>query len=183
MQSSSAMLRSLALLICATALAGCVASRVSHNTSANTAVVVSADIDRLTGAPWAGTLTYLDYTSRTQTSISSSLLMTRLPEQSDGNVAWEMRVSYANEPHANRAETAVLGRGGSVFRKGQVMERSVLPDGTVRVVTEQDGQDDDRDARFRFVYLLGDKQCSIQKLVRFKTEETFFERHIYRWSR
>ena len=180
----SAILRTLALLICAVALAGCVASRASRNTSVNTAVVVSPmDIDRLTGAPWAGTLTYLDYTSRAQTSIRSSLLMTRLPEQSDGNAAWEMRVGYANEPHANSAETAVLVRGGSVFREGQVMERSVLPDGTIRVVTEQDGEDDGRNARFRFVYLLGEKQCSIQKLVRFKTEEIFFERHIYRWSR
>ena len=58
-----------------------------------------------------------------------------------------------------------------------------LSDGTVLVVTEQDGQDDRRAARFRFVYLLGEKQCSIQKLVRFTPEEAFFERHIYRWNR
>ena len=177
-------LRSLATCACLAALVGCVATRAAPGTAVNAGAVVSpTDIDRLTGLPWSGALTYLDYTSHVQTTIKSSLLMTRLPEQSDGAFAWEMRVGYADEPHADSGETAVLMRGGRVFRDGQVMERAVLSDGTVRVVTEQSGQDDNRAARFRFVYLLSEKQCSIQKLVRFTPEEAFFERHIYRWSR
>lgn len=47
-----------------------------------------------------------------------------------------------------------------------MLERAVLADGSVKVVTEQDGEDDSRAARLRLVYLPGDKQCSIQKLVR-----------------
>ena len=177
-------LRSLATCACLAALAGCASTKPAPGAAVSAGAVVSAtDIDRLTGAPWTGTLTYLDYTSHVPTTIKSSLLMTRLPEQSDGAFAWEMRVGYADEPHANSGETAVLMRGGRVFRDGQVMERTVLSDGTVRVVTEQDGQDDKRAARFRLVYLLSEKQCSIQKLVRLAQEEEFFERHIYRWSR
>jgi hypothetical protein len=147
------------------------------------AVVTATDIDRLTGEPWTGTLTYLDYTSHVETTIKSSLLVVRSPEQSDDAFAWDMRVGYADEPQANSGATAVLARGGRVFRDGNVLERAVLSDGTVRVVTEQDGQDDGRSARLRFVYLLGEKQCSIQKLVRHPPDGAFFERHIYRWSR
>lgn len=118
--------------------------------------MTATDIKRLTGGPWRGTLTYLDYTKPVQTTIKSSLLMMRLPEHPDGAIAWEMSVGYADEPHANSGET---------------------------VVTEQDGQDDGRAARLRFVHLLGEKQCSIQKLVRLLPDGMFFERHIYQWSR
>jgi hypothetical protein len=169
---------------CLAALAACAATRAANGTAVNaSAAMISADIDRLTGAPWKGTLTYLDYTSHLETTIKSSLLVTRLPQQPGGTSAWDMRVGYADEPHANSGETAVLTRDGHVFRDGEVLDRAVLADGSVRIVTEQDGQDDNRLARFRFVYLLGDKECSIQKLVRFAPEEAFFERHIYRWSR
>jgi hypothetical protein len=174
----------LTTLMCLTVLAGCAATGAANERADNTdAAVTAADIDRLTGAPWNGTLTYRDYTSQLQTTIESSLLMIRLPQQPDGAAAWDMRVAYADEPHANSGETAVLTRGGRVFRDARVLERTALVDGSVMVITEQDGQDDNRVARLRFVYLLGDKQCSIQKLVRLKPQEAFFERHFYRWSR
>lgn len=94
-----------------------------------------------------------------------------------------MRVGYSDEPEANSGETALLREGGRIFRDAQVIERSVLSDGTVRVVTEQDGQDGGQDVQLQFVYLLGGKKCSIQKLVRHTSKEAFFERHIYQWSR
>jgi len=184
MQRFTTPLRSLAACACLEVLVGCATTKVTTNTVATeTAVVTATDIDRLTGAPWRGTLTYLDYTSRAQTTIKSSLLMTRLPEQSDGAIAWDMSVGYTDEPHANSGETAVLARNGRVFRGANVLERTMLADGMVRVVTEQEGEDDGRAARLRFVYLLGEKQCSIQKLVRLLPDGAFFERHIYRWSR
>jgi hypothetical protein len=174
----------LAAFGCVAAASGCAANQAGNGTAATAgAAVTAADIDRLTGAPWNGTLSYLDYTSREQTTIKSSLVVTRLPPRPDSAAAWDLRLGYADEPQANSGETAVLARGGRVFREGEVLERTVLPDGTVRIITEQDGEDDRRSARFRFVYLLGREQCSIQKLVRFTPQEAFFERHIYRWSR
>ena len=130
------------------------------------AAITPADVDRLTGAPWKGTLEYLDYTSQKQVTIKSTLAVRRLPAQSDGTTAWSMAIGYTDEPDANSGETAMLSA-----------------DGTLRVVTEQDGPDDNRPARFRFVYLIGPATVSIQKLVRFAPTEAFFERHIYRWGR
>jgi hypothetical protein len=177
-------LRLLAVLGCVAAPAGCASNTAVSGTPAPAgAAVTAADIDLLTGAPWNGTLTYLDYTSREHTTIKSSLSVTRLPARPDSAIAWDMRLGYADEPQANSGETAVLTRDGRVFRDGAVLERTVLPDGSVRIVTERDGEDDHRNARFRFVYLLGREQSSIQKLVRFTPQDAFFERHIYRWSR
>lgn len=185
MHRPSIILRPFTPLACVAVLAGCAATTTGTGTAANpsTLALSAADVDRLTGAPWRGTLTYLDYTSHAQTTIQSTLQMVRLPNQTDGASAWDMRVGYPDEPNANSGETATLTRDGLVFRGGQVLERAVLADGAVRVVTEQDGEDDGRPARFRFVYLLAETQCSIQKLVRFTPQEAFFERHIYRWSR
>lgn len=163
---------------------GCAGTGATNGTAVHVgAAVMAGDIDRLTGAPWTGTLTYLDYERQVPTTIKSSLQVARLPDPAGGAAAWDMRVGYADEPHANSGETLVLPRGGRTFRDGQVVERAIRADGTVRVVTEQDGLDDNRAARFRFVYLLGQRECSIQKLVRFTPREEFFERHIYRWSR
>lgn len=179
-----ATLRSLAMCACLAAVVGCAVTKPSTEAvMVAGAAVAATDIDRLTGEPWTGTLTYLDYTSHEQTTIKASLLVARLPEQPDGAFAWDLRVGYADEPHANDSETAVLTDGGRSFRDAQVVERAVLADGTVRFVTEQDGEDDGRAARLRFVYSLGEKQCSIQKLVRFPPDGAFFERHVYRWNR
>jgi len=52
------------------------------------AAVIPADIDRLTGAPWRGTLEYLDYTSQKQVTIKSTLAVRRLPAQSDSTTGW-----------------------------------------------------------------------------------------------
>ncbi len=145
--------------------------------------LIPADIDRLTGAPWRGTLEYLDYTSQKQVTIKSTLAVRRLPAQSDGATAWSMAVGYTDEPDANSGETALLSADGRTFRGEAVQERSVDAAGTLRIVTEQDGPDDNRPARFRFVYLIGAATVSIQKLVRFAPTDAFFERHIYRWSR
>ena len=77
----------------------------------------------------------------------------------------------------------VLAGGGSVFDGEAVVERSELPGGAVRVVTEADGEDDHKPARFRHEYEMGPRACSIRKLVRFEGESAFFERNTYRWGR
>jgi hypothetical protein len=139
-----------------------------------------SDVSRLTGGPWKGTLTYLDYTSKVPTEIRSSLLVLPIPAKER---AWDMRIGYADEPEANSGETAVLSEDGTVFRDQRVIERREEPGGTLRIVTEEAGEDDHKPAQFRFVYRIAANEVSIQKLVKFADSPDFFERHIYRWTR
>ncbi len=141
-----------------------------------------ADFDRLVGPSWTGTLTYRDYTSEARTVIKAAPLLQRLADAADGSARWDFRMAYADEPHANSGDTLTLSRDGRQLRSAVVVERQVLADGRVRVVTEQDGRDNERPARIRTVYVIGERAASLQKLVRYEGGE-FFERHIYEWLR
>lgn len=140
-----------------------------------------ADVERVTGPGWTGTLTYRDYSSGERTTIASAQQLTRLAGTGP-DARWEWRVTYPREPQANGADTVTLSADGRRFRGAEVTSREVLPDGTVQLVTETDGRDNDRPARLRIVYRFGARAASMQKLVRYAGGD-FFERNIYAWTR
>lgn len=142
----------------------------------------TGDIDRLVGPGWTGTLTYRDYISEARTTIKAALLLARIAPPADAGARWELRVAYADEPQANSGDTISLSTDGRRFRDATVTERSVQADGRVQIVTEEEGRDNDRPARIRMVYLIGERVTSFQKLVRYEGAE-YFERHIYEWAR
>ena len=140
--------------------------------------VEATDLDRLTGARWSGTLTYLDYRKNTKTSIPSELVVTR-----DAEASWTFEYLYPREPHANGKKIVALAEQGRTLAGEVVVERAALSDGTVRIVTESDGSDNDRPARFRHTYLLGASSLSIKKEVRGAGVADFFQRNEYSWTR
>lgn len=146
------------------------------------AAVTSKDIDRLVGPGWHGTLTYRDYTTEARTTIKSALLLQKIPASTATDARWDMRIAYADEPHANSGDTISLSTDGKRFRDAIVTEREILTNGAVRIVTESDGKDNEKPARIRLVYLVGEHAASIQKFVRYNGGE-YFERHIYEWTR
>ncbi len=158
------------------------ATALSASVSLAQATVSPADLDRLTGPGWTGTLTYRDYTSEARTTIKAAPLVVRLGNAADGAAQWDYRMSYADEPHANSGDTLRLSADGRRLRGAEVVRRELLADGRVRIVTEQDGRDNERPARIRTVYVLGERSATLQKLVRY-AEGDFFERHIYEWVR
>lgn len=159
------------------ASAGCT---TSGGTAADGPRIDPADIDRLTGPPWVGALTYLDYSSRRLMTIDSSITVRRA---SDDPPAWEFGFGYSKEPHADSTETIALSRDGRRLGDEAVVSREQMTGGGVRITTEADGNDDSRPARFRFVHTITDRAYTRSKLVRFTDEADFFERHVYRWTR
>lgn len=157
---------------------GCSGNRASTPSSEPRLHV--ADIDSLTGPPWVGTLTYLDYTSQQHTTIDSSLIVRRV---GDSPPSWEFGLGYSKEPHADSKETIALSGDGQALGDERVVSREALPGGGVRFVTECDGEDDHRPSRFRFEHTLSPHEYSRRKLVRFNGTNEFFERHVYRWGR
>jgi len=146
------------------------------------ATATPADLDRLAGPGWAGTLTYRDYTTEARTTIKAAPLVLRLQAAADGGAQWDLQMAYADEPHANSGDTLRLSADGRRLRGAGIVERQQLSDGRVRLVTEQEGRDNERPARIRIIYVIGERAASLQKLVRY-AGGAFFERHIYEWVR
>lgn len=146
------------------------------------ATATRADIDRLAGPGWAGTLTYRDYTTEARTTIKAAPLVLRLVDAADGGAQWDFRMAYADEPHANSGDTLRLSADGRRLRGAAIVERQPLSDGRLRLVTEQEGRDNERPATIRTVYVIGERAASLQKLVRYEGGD-YFERHIYEWLR
>lgn len=142
-----------------------------------------ADLDRLTGAPWVGTLTYLDYSSQKTTTIDSSLVVRRVEEEPP---AWEIGVGYSKEPHADSKELVVLRDGGRLLDEQRIVSREVLANGDLVFVMEARGEDNNRPAVFRFEHRIAAGEYSRRKMVRFEDGQgdgEFFQRHVYRWKR
>ena len=138
------------------------------------------DLQILTGAQWSGTLTYLDYRSKKKVSIPANL--TVKPNGAD-KWSWVFEYEYPDEPKANSKEIVQLSKDGRSLNGEVVLERTSLPDDTVKFVTEKKGEDNNRPASIRYTYSLNAKSFSIKKEVRYADEDQFFERNGFDWKR
>jgi hypothetical protein len=76
-----------------------------------------------------------------------------------------------------------LSRDGKTLPGEAVIERTMQSDGRLKVITTKPGKDNDRDAIFRYTYVIGPKAFSIRKEVKVNETDGFFERNTYRWTR
>lgn len=142
--------------------------------------VQAGDLRRLTGTRWMGVLTYLDYRSNKRVSIPSNLTVT----QSAGDeMSWVFEYRYPGEPKANSKRAVTVTGGGSLIDGEEVIERTALDGGALRIVTERAGSDNDKKALFRHTYLFAASSFSIKKEVRYEGTAEFFERNLYSWER
>ncbi|MBX3379387.1 MAG: hypothetical protein KF805_04780 [Phycisphaeraceae bacterium] len=152
--------------------------------------VTDADIDRLTGPQWNGTLTYRDYTTNKNTTIESTLLVVKAPSGTKGTnesagetSGWEFRFGYPHEPKVDFSKLITLSSDGSRLGDETVTRRASLPGGTLRIVTEKHGTDNDKPAQFQFHYNITPTRLTMTKLVKPDGSSEFFERNEYQWSR
>ncbi len=146
---------------------------------AQTGPLSADDLKPLEGSKWTGTLTYLDYRTNKKTSIRSNVTITRKAD--DPNV-WVFAYEYPDEPKANGSSEAKLTDGGKTFSDGEVSEKKNAA-GLLRIVTTKAGMDNDKNASFRYTYLIGSKSFSIKKEVRVDGSADWFERNEYSWTR
>lgn len=69
-----------------------IASSLFGVASLKAAKVETEDLQRLTGAKWTGTLTYVDYRTSKKTSIPSNLTVTR---SSANEMSWVFEYEYS----------------------------------------------------------------------------------------
>lgn len=147
---------------------------------AQTPAVKPEDFRLLTGDRWTGTLVYLDYGSNKEVSILSNLTVN---ESKEKDPTWIFEYEYPKEPNANSKETVKLSGNGTRINDEVVVKRERINNGVLRLVTERRGKDNDRDALFRYTYLIDESSFSITKEVRPEGSTTFFERNRYSWRR
>ncbi len=157
-----------------------IAASLFGQAAANPPRLEPGDLTRLTGAQWKGTLTYLDYGRNKKVSIPSNLTVTGPGADA---LSWTFDYQYPDEPKANSKDAVVVGGGGTIIDGERVAERTTAPDGTLKLVTEKQGTDNDKPSLFRFTYLIGAKTFSIRKEVRYEGAAEFFERNEYSWRR
>ena len=157
-----------------------IAASLFGQTAANSPRLEAGDLNRLTGAQWKGTLTYLDYGRNKKVSIPSHLTITG--PGADG-LSWTFDYLYLDEPKANSKEVVVVSKDGTIIDGERVVERATAPDGTLKIVTEKAGTDNGKPSLFRYTYLLGATSFSIRKEVKPEGAADFFERNQYSWTR
>ncbi|MBV9959263.1 MAG: hypothetical protein JO360_12635 [Acidobacteria bacterium] len=148
--------------------------------AAQSASIKAGDLKQLEGAQWKGTLTYLDYGRNKKISIPSNLSVTR---DAAGAASWTFDYQYPDEPQANDKERITLGEGGKTLNDETVVERTTLPNKTLRIVTQRRGMDNDKPALLRYIYLLSPTSFNLRKEVRPDGATEFFERNEYAWTR
>ncbi|MBA2621375.1 MAG: hypothetical protein H0U87_09260 [Acidobacteria bacterium] len=138
------------------------------------------DFKQLTNGQWKGKLTYQDYRSNKKVSILSNLTVTELSED---KLSWIFEYGYPDEPKANKKSIVKISKDGKTFDDETVVERTKLPNETLKIVTMNDGMDNDKPAVFRHIYLINKKSFSIKKEVKYEGTDEFFERNEYSWNR
>jgi len=148
--------------------------------SMNDARLSASDLHVLTVAQWIGTLTYLDYRTNKRVSIASNL---KVSQPKGDEMAWVFEYQYPDEPKANSQETVTISAEGRMINGERVTERANLDGKGLRFVTEKSGMDNNKEALFRFTYVISEKSFSIKKEVRYAGAAEYIERNQYDWKR
>lgn len=140
--------------------------------------VTQADLTMLDGAPWTGSLSYLDYSSGESEQIPVTIQFDK-----PGKKKVIYRIKYPGESQYNSREKLRISKDGRKLNGEPVVSRSVLEDGTIVVVTEYRDKDDGQQADIRMTYSLHASRLEIRKEVRFDSDGEYFERNAYRLTR
>ncbi|RBL90496.1 hypothetical protein [Chitinophaga flava] len=134
----------------------------------------SNDLDGLTNKNWRGSLTYLDYSTSKLVSIPTTLTVTA---SARGTGCYDFKTSYPKEPSHDNLQVITIAKDGQDIDGERVKERTLLPEGTLKFVTEKDGFDDDKAALLRFTYRISKTTFSRKKEVCYAGDSTWFMRN------
>ena len=138
--------------------------------------VSASEFNKLAGC-WEGQLTYLDYGTNKPFSMPANLQVTRI----SNTKSFVLANIYPEEPKANANDTIIISGDGSYINKEKITSKQIDKDGTVRLTTELSGEDgnDQKQALFRFSYLLSPTGFTFRKEVQFTGNKEWILRHEY----
>ena len=131
--------------------------------------ITSEDIEPLIGVKWEGELTYVNGSDGARVTIPAALSVSRRGEQQ-----YLFAFSYPHEPEANREALLKIEDDGRTLAGETVVSKERREDGSLEVITTQTGEDNGREAVFRFTYVIGPRRFSTRKEVTYVGEEGAF---------
>ena len=127
---------------------------------------------------WKGVLRYTDYGTGRQVEIPSGL---QLSSAVDGNTLLAF-YSYPTEPVHNSLDSLVISAGGQIIDGGKlIFKRKSTQE--LKLVTQEEGMDDNQNVQIRFTYVFNKNRLVISKEVKGATNNSFFLRNEYRFTR
>ena len=142
-------------------------------------VITTDDLNLLTGNKWTGTLSYLDYSGNKEVSIAAEVIVLK----TDDADAFIFVNEYPDEPKANNTDTIRIEENGKKFGNETVTERITEADGMIKIVTSEEGTDNEKHAFIKHTYIISSSRYTVRKEVRFEGESNFITRHTYVFAR
>ena len=135
------------------------------------------DLAPLEGDTWAGELEYLNYGSDER-----SIIPVRMVVREPGRRSLAYGFLYPGESHKNANDRLRISRDGRKLNGHTLTSRAIGVDGSLILVTEGQGRDDNRSATIRFTYEIKSDRFVVRKDVRF-AEGEYINRNEYRLTR
>ncbi len=146
---------------------------------ANAQNISMADVKPLAGN-WKGTLTYLDYSSNKEVPVKAEAII-----RITGEHVFKMTINYPDEPSQSGSDNYKIKKGGTMLNKQKLIERALLPDGSLKLVFESRGKDgnDHKPAIFHHEMIISKDRFILRKLVQFEGTASFIQRNQYSFER
>jgi len=90
---------------------------------------------------------------------------------------------YPNEPKSNSKDKITISKNGEYLNSNVVKSKQGLSNGQIQITTEYAGKDNNKKAIIRNVYILGKKQFTIRKEVKFEDSDVWLKRSEYNFAR
>ena len=107
---------------------------------------------------WMGTLTYLDYQSGEPYTMKANI---RIDQATPGSDSFQLVYEYPNEPKANSTGRLVISDNGRMLN-GETVIKKTWGDDQLLIITEKDGEDDDKKALIRHTYTITSHSFTFQ---------------------
>lgn len=133
---------------------------------------------------WKGSLTYKDYSTGKETSIAATVVC-HLAKPENESRTWVMNFDYPGEKGHDHSEEYRINKEGTGISNKLLVEKTLLPDGSLKIILEEKGKDgnDQKPAIFHHIIKLSASTLTITKMVRFEGDQVFIKRNEYQFSK
>ena len=141
------------------------------------AKATASDFEKYDNTSWEGNLMYVNYGDGKEMNLRTTMQL----KVKNNTIYFDTQ--YTDEPSANGTGKIKIRKDGRYFGKEEVIEKEILENGDLKVVTRFEGKDDNKTALIKKTYVIGDKLFSITKKVIYKKSDKTILRNKITYNR